>query len=173
MKETQDESKLVPLYKPANEAEFVVISSLLDDGEIPFLAKNKNLQNLFGMGSMGTGFSVVTGEITIFVHEDDFEEGQELLKRYMEIHHGDLTPEAVPEIEALELLKSDVNKYLNFSIVIGLFIPGFGIYHFFKALLIKLANPDKKIGFNLKLIVSFIIALTGLFVATLIFSKEL
>lgn len=80
----EDNSKTVVLYRPANEAEFLVIGSMLDDREIPYMSRNKNIQNLFGAGSLGTGFNVITGEITILVNENDFEEASEVIRQFEE-----------------------------------------------------------------------------------------
>ena len=73
------DADLVLLRKPASEAEYLAVVSALDAADIPCLAKNARVQNLFGMGTIGTGFNLLTGPIQIWVHREDLEEAEQLL----------------------------------------------------------------------------------------------
>ena len=54
--------------------------SLLEDADIPCFAKGEGVQDLFGWGRMGTGFSIIAGPIQLQVPADDADAARELLK---------------------------------------------------------------------------------------------
>jgi len=56
-----------------------VAKSLLEDAGIPYFAKGEAIQNLFGAGTFGTGFNVVTGPVELQVAECDAAQAHALL----------------------------------------------------------------------------------------------
>ena len=44
---------------------------LLDGAEIPYFAKGEQLQNLFGVGQVGTGFNPIVGPVELLVSRSD------------------------------------------------------------------------------------------------------
>jgi hypothetical protein len=58
----------------------VLVKSILDEAKIEFIAKGEGIQDLFGVGVIGTGFNVITGPIEFQVLEDNADYARELLK---------------------------------------------------------------------------------------------
>jgi hypothetical protein len=56
-----------------------VVKSLLASEGIRFFIKGEGVQDLFGSGRLGPGFSVVTGPPVLYVEPDRAEEARELL----------------------------------------------------------------------------------------------
>lgn len=71
---------LVSVFKTGNPAIIAVVKSILDEAGIRFMAKGDNLQNLFGMGSLGTGYNILTGPVDFQVMPEDEAYAKELLK---------------------------------------------------------------------------------------------
>ena len=76
-------SKLVNLYKPKSEVEFSLISSLLEEAKIPFMVRNSEVQDLFGVGRIGTGYNFVTGPMIILVNENHFSKAREIISEFL------------------------------------------------------------------------------------------
>lgn len=76
----KDSERLVSVLKSGHQGVIAVAKSILDEAEIKYLVKGEGLQNLFGVGVMGTGFNLITGPIEIQVLPQDAETAQELLK---------------------------------------------------------------------------------------------
>ena len=76
------ENELITIYEPGSEAEFMVISSLLDEQQIKFFTKNRAVQNLFGYGTLNTGFNPVTGPIKIQVNHQDYAEAMQIINEF-------------------------------------------------------------------------------------------
>ncbi len=76
----EDSEKLVTVLKSGHQGIIALAKSILDEAEIKYLVKGEHLQNLFGVGVMGTGFNPLTGPIEIQVLTGDAETAQELLK---------------------------------------------------------------------------------------------
>ena len=74
------EDDLVLLGNAGSEAEYLASMSALEAAEIPCIAKNAGVQSLFGVGSIGTGFNLLTGPIQIWVHRADLEEARQVLE---------------------------------------------------------------------------------------------
>ncbi len=53
--------------------------SLLDEAGIPYLARGEGIQDLFGMGRLGTGFSIIAGAVEIQVGAHRAQEAADLL----------------------------------------------------------------------------------------------
>ncbi len=76
-------SKLITLYKPQDEAEMAIISSLLEAEGIRFSVTNIQTQSLFGAGVLGTGYNLLSGPITIQILEEDRKRGVLVIERYL------------------------------------------------------------------------------------------
>ncbi len=53
--------------------------SLLDEAGIPYLTRGEGIQDLFGMGRLGTGFSILAGAVEIQVGAHRAQEAADLL----------------------------------------------------------------------------------------------
>jgi hypothetical protein len=53
--------------------------SILDEAEIPHLTQGEGIQDLFGVGRLGTGFSILTGPVHILVERSSEAVVRELL----------------------------------------------------------------------------------------------
>ena len=77
---TEDKEKLVTVFTTGHEGVVALVKSILDEAQIEFVAKGEGIQDLFGVGIIGTGFNVITGPIEFQVLEDNAEYAKELLK---------------------------------------------------------------------------------------------
>ena len=89
---TEDKEKLVTVFTTGHEGVVVLVKSILDEAKIEFIAKGEGIQDLFGVGVIGTGFNVITGPIEFQVLEDNADYARELLKDV-----SDTPPEEIPE----------------------------------------------------------------------------
>lgn len=71
---------LVTVMESGDPGLIMVAKSLLENAGIRYYAKGETAQNLFGGGTFGTGFNLLTGPTQIQVSKADFEEALELLK---------------------------------------------------------------------------------------------
>ncbi|MEO6696170.1 MAG: hypothetical protein ABIY50_01975 [Ignavibacteria bacterium] len=78
--EKLDHESLVPVFETGNEAVVAVVKSILDEAKIKFLVKGEGVQDLFGVGVIGTGFNPITGPVVFKVLPGDVEYSKELLK---------------------------------------------------------------------------------------------
>ena len=78
--EKEDNESLVTVYETGNEAIVAVIKSLLDEANIRYLAEGEGVQDLFGVGVLGTGFNLVTGPVKFQVMPEDAKYASEILK---------------------------------------------------------------------------------------------
>jgi hypothetical protein len=76
----EDKEKLVTVFTTGHEGVVVLVKSILDEAKIEFIAKGEGIQDLFGVGVIGTGFNVITGPIEFQVLEDNADYARELLK---------------------------------------------------------------------------------------------
>ncbi|MGA2668902.1 MAG: DUF2007 domain-containing protein [Ignavibacteria bacterium] len=74
-----DKEKLVTVLSTGNEAIISLAKSILDDAGIQYFAKNEGVENLIGIGVIGTGFNPVIGPIELQVLEENEEEAKKLL----------------------------------------------------------------------------------------------
>ncbi len=93
----EDNEFLVSVYKTGNQAIIAVVKSILDEAGIKYMAMGDNLQNLFGLGSIGTGYNILTGPVDFRVMPEDEEYAKELLKDIDE--ESDIYPENYNEDE--------------------------------------------------------------------------
>lgn len=75
-----DNERAVTIFSTGNEAVESVVKSILDEANIKYVVRGENVENLFGVGVIGTGFNPVTGPIEIQVMPEDVEYARELLK---------------------------------------------------------------------------------------------
>lgn len=75
-----DHEKLVTVFKTGHEGVVAVVKSILDEAKIRYLAKGEGVQDLFGVGVLGTGFNPVTGPVEFKVMPEDADYAKELLK---------------------------------------------------------------------------------------------
>ena len=76
----EDHERLVTVYETGSEGLIAVIKSILDEAGIRYLAKGEGVQDLFGVGVLGTGFNPITGPVEFRVMPEDEEYARELLK---------------------------------------------------------------------------------------------
>ncbi len=147
-------SKLVTLYKPTSEIEFSLISSLLEEAKIPYMVKNSEVQDLFGVGRIGSGYNFVTGPMVSQVDENNLLSARKVITEFIE------NSESIPESETELELPSTFNLNLNMSILLGIIFPGLGIYHLVKAIDLKRKSEEPLKG-NAKLLSSILVFLLG------------
>ena len=70
---------LVTVLETGDQSLVAVAKSVLDAAAIPNIARNERLQNLFGWGTIGTGFNVAMGPIRLQVLQEDADVAKELL----------------------------------------------------------------------------------------------
>jgi len=75
---------LVTVLESGDPGVIMVAKSLLENAGIRYYAKGETAQNLFGVGTFGTGFNPLTGPAQIQVSKADLEEALELLKDLLE-----------------------------------------------------------------------------------------
>ncbi|MEO8664472.1 MAG: DUF2007 domain-containing protein [Ignavibacteria bacterium] len=78
--EKEDHENLVTVFETGNEAIVAVVKSLLDEANIRYLAEGEGVQDLFGVGVLGTGFNPITGPVKFQVMPEDAEYASAILK---------------------------------------------------------------------------------------------
>lgn len=78
--EKEDHERLVTVFETGNEAIVAVVKSILDEAKIKYLAQGDGVQDLFGVGVIGTGFNPITGPVVFQVMPEDADYARELLK---------------------------------------------------------------------------------------------
>lgn len=78
--EKEDRERLVPIFETGNEAIIALVKSLLDEANIKYLVEGEGVENLIGVGVIGTGFNPVTGPVVFKVMPEDAEFAQKILK---------------------------------------------------------------------------------------------
>ncbi|MBS1513453.1 MAG: DUF2007 domain-containing protein [Bacteroidetes bacterium] len=76
----EDNSYAVTVFESGHEGVIALAKSMLDEAGIEYVVKGEGVENLLGVGVMGTGFNPVTGAIQIQVLENRADEARELLK---------------------------------------------------------------------------------------------
>jgi len=79
-------SDLVTVFESADVVLFALAKSALDRAGIRYIAQAEGLQDLFGMGRIGTGFNAITGPPRIRVTADNAKRASAILA---EITTGD------------------------------------------------------------------------------------
>jgi Putative prokaryotic signal transducing protein len=65
-----DPADVTTVFSTNDPVVWMTAKSLLDEAGIPYVARNEALQDLFGFGRFGTGYSVVAGPMEIQVTAD-------------------------------------------------------------------------------------------------------
>ncbi len=78
--EKLDHESVVPIFETGNEAVVAVVKSILDEANIKYLVEGEGVENLFGIGVIGTGFNPITGPVVFKVMPEDEAYAKELLK---------------------------------------------------------------------------------------------
>ena len=73
-----NDSKLITVYIPNDQADYLVIGSLLDSAGIEYFSLNAGVQNLFGGGEIG-GYNIAAGAIEIQVSEENVDIANKLI----------------------------------------------------------------------------------------------
>ena len=71
--------ELVTVLSSGDPGLMAIAKSLLQSAEIPYLVRGEGLQDLFGVGRVGSGFNIVTGPARLQVGADDADDARELL----------------------------------------------------------------------------------------------
>ena len=71
--------ELVTVFETGDPGLLALAHSILDEAEIPYLTQGEGVQDLFGLGRLGTGFSVLTGPVHLQVEVAQEGEARELL----------------------------------------------------------------------------------------------
>lgn len=74
-----EEDPWVTIYQTGDQGQIAFIKSLFEDAGIPLLVKGEGVQDLFGMGRLGTGYNFITGPVQIQVPSSKLAEAQDLL----------------------------------------------------------------------------------------------
>ena len=73
-------SDIVCVFRTGDEGLAAIVKSILDGEGIRYIARNAELQDLFGVGRMGGGFNVLVGSIDFLVMRDDAERARAVLE---------------------------------------------------------------------------------------------
>ena len=79
MSKTASGPELVTVYETGNLGAVAVAKSLLESVGIKYLVKGEGIQDLFGIGRIGSMYNMVTGPIQIQVLKGNAEDARELL----------------------------------------------------------------------------------------------
>ena len=74
------EPPLVRVLRTGDPGLLPVVKSRLAAEGIEFMVKSEGVQDLFGGGRMGAGYSIFTGPVEIFVKEEDAERARGLIQ---------------------------------------------------------------------------------------------
>jgi putative signal transducing protein len=74
-----EEERFVTVFTTGDPGLIAFAKSLLNDADIPYVVKGEGVQDLFGMGRMGTGYNFITGPVRLQVHSNYEREARELL----------------------------------------------------------------------------------------------
>ena len=74
-----DHLELVTVLASGDPGLMAIAKSLLQSADIPFLVQGEGVQDLFGVGRIGSGFNLVTGPARLQVGADDAPDARELL----------------------------------------------------------------------------------------------
>lgn len=77
-------NELVTVLQIYSQADLIVAKSMLNGAGIKYFAKGEILQNLFGIGTFGTGFNPIVRGVEIQVGREDVEDAKEILKDFIE-----------------------------------------------------------------------------------------
>jgi hypothetical protein len=76
----EPDAKLVKIFQSGDAAIIPVVESVLEGAGIEYLAKGEEVQDLFGLGRLGTNYSYIAGPVEFLVREKDAEAARGLLE---------------------------------------------------------------------------------------------
>ena len=76
-------AKSVCVFKTTDGSKLLIAKNFLEEAGISYSVVGERTQHLFGIGTIGTGFNVITGQTQIFVLENDVESARQLLKELL------------------------------------------------------------------------------------------
>jgi hypothetical protein len=88
--------ELVTVLETGDPGLLAMAHSILDEAEIAYLTQGEGVQDLFGLGRLGTGFSILTGPVHLQVERECETEARGLLAG-LEEHAGSHAPVEPPE----------------------------------------------------------------------------
>lgn len=71
--------ELVTVFETGDPGLLALAHSILDEAEIPYLTLGEGVQDLFGVGRLGTGFSILTGPVQLQVDRGQEADARQLL----------------------------------------------------------------------------------------------
>ena len=77
-------SDLVTVFESVDLALFAMAKAMLDSAGIRYVTQSEGIQDLFGLGRLGTGYSLVTGPPRIRVTGEDAARAREVLAELSE-----------------------------------------------------------------------------------------
>lgn len=77
--ELLEPEELVPVFEITNAALVPFVESLLTSADFRYFIKGERVQDFFGWGRFGSGFSIITGPPVVYVEPDRADEARELL----------------------------------------------------------------------------------------------
>lgn len=86
--ESLQDVRFVSVFKTGDPALLAVAKSLLEMASIPYFAKGEGVQDLFGLGRLGTGFNPLTGPADLQVDQRFRAEASRVLKELIEDAHS-------------------------------------------------------------------------------------
>ena len=75
-----EEDPWTTIYRTGDPGEIALIKSIFNEEKIPLLVKGEGVQDLFGIGRLGTGYNMITGPVEIQVPESCMAQSRELLE---------------------------------------------------------------------------------------------
>ena len=152
-----DEDKLIVIYEPGSEAEFMIVSSILNEQKIHFYQKNQTVQNLFGHGTAHSGFNPITGPIKILVKQKDYEKALTIINEYKTNLKNHLYDSEDIELGVIRNYKQAITS----SLILGLVFPALGVVYLFKAFKLY-SNPIITSKSKVNLIISSFVNIFGI-----------
>lgn len=70
---------LVTVFETGDPGLLAMAHSILDEAAVPYLTQGEGIQDLFGVGRLGTGFNILTGPVHILVERASEPEVRQLL----------------------------------------------------------------------------------------------
>jgi hypothetical protein len=69
------------VFGTADPVLLMTVKALLEEAGIPYLARGEGMQDLFGLGRLGTGFNLVVGPMEVQVPTARRQEAEDLLRQ--------------------------------------------------------------------------------------------
>ena len=114
----------VTVFSSGNQADLLMVKSLLEAAEIQYIVESEYLQDLIG-GRFGNNFNPVSGPVGIQVGKDDVEKAHEILKDFVESEPEDSLQEVRELIENLsdeelyEMLVVKPDEYISEAVAVA------------------------------------------------------